>query len=75
MDTLAEVARTFLGVVWQQHDDVYHRFEDEILEFDEMGTLSRLGRTIEDILEDWERAKGRLNDEINFLVESVAKYK
>ena len=66
MDTLAEGARTFLSVVWQQHDDLCHRFEDEIFEFDDMGSLSKLGRTIEDMLEDWERAKGQLNDEINF---------
>ena len=37
--------------------------------------MSKLGRTIEDMFEDWERAKGKLNDEINLLVESVAKFK
>ena len=74
MDTLADVARTFLVVIWQEHDDFCHRFEDEVFEFNVMG-MSKLGRTIEDMLEDGERAKGKLNDEINLLVESVAKCK
>ena len=75
MDTSAEVARSFLSVLWQQHDDIYHRFEDEIVEFDESGSLSRLGRTIEDIIEDWERTKGKFDEEVNQLVESVAGYR
>ena len=37
------------------HVDVYHRFEGEIVGFDESGSPSRLGCTIEDIVEEWER--------------------